>query len=309
MLAGEALAGQHVILGPAHQIRELRMARLKRVDQPGPMLFRRGQRVLAEGGSERRGDDWIVLLADASKCVAHEVDAAALDGRTEHLCRGGLQPLMIVGDDQAGAAQSAIGQRTQKLVPEDFDFTWLDSDTQNLAASVQVDRHGHYGSDAHDPTATADLDVSRVKPEIGQLAFQRTVQECIDAFINLAAEPPGLSLRSASHSHRLDQIIEGARRQAPNIGLLNDSRYSILRHPARLKELGQVAALAQLRDLHVDPSCTRFPSSAPVSVAVVHTVAAAFLRRGAAELIDARRHEAVGDEPEHLGKQVAVRCL
>lgn len=82
MLAGEALVGQHVIPSPAHQIRELWMARLERIDQLGPVLFRCGRRVLVKGGSERRAEDWLALLADASKFVAQEVDAAALDGRT-----------------------------------------------------------------------------------------------------------------------------------------------------------------------------------------------------------------------------------
>ena len=213
------------------------------------------------------------------------------------------------GDDQAGAAQPAIGQIMQKFVPEDPGFTGLDSDAQNLEASIQVDRHCHYGSYADDPTATADLDPSRVKPEIGPFAFQRAVQECIDAFINLAAEPRDLALRYASHSHSLDQIIHGARRQALNRGLLNDSRHGFLRRRAGLKELGQVAVLAQLRDLYVDPSCTRFPSSGPVSVAMVHAVAASLVCTGTAELVDIQRHEAVGDETEHLGKQVALRYL
>jgi len=42
---------------------------------------------------------------------------------------------------------------------------------------------------------------------------------------------------------------------------------------------------------------------------MVHAVAASLVRTGTAELVDIQRHEAVGDEPEHLGKQVAVRCL
>tara|TARA_B100001167_G_scaffold189776_1_gene155146 strand:- start:175 stop:333 length:159 start_codon:yes stop_codon:yes gene_type:complete len=42
---------------------------------------------------------------------------------------------------------------------------------------------------------------------------------------------------------------------------------------------------------------------------VVHTVVAAFVRPGAAQLVDIQRHEAVGREPEHLGKQVDVGCL
>jgi hypothetical protein len=47
----------------------------------------------------------------------------------------------------------------------------------------------------------------------------------------------------------------------------------------------------------------------PVPVAAVHTVVAALVRAGAAELVDIQRHEAVGDEPEHLGQQLGVGRL
>jgi hypothetical protein len=303
---GEALVGQDVLLGAAHQVRELGMARFERVDQLGPVLLRCGERVLIEGGSERRYDDRAVLLADAGERVAHEVDAAALDGRSEHLGRGGLQPFVVVRDDQAGAAQAAIGEGAQELVPEDLGFTRLDGDAQNLASTVQIDRNGHYGGDADDPTDAANLDIRGIEPEVRPFPFERAVQERIDPFVDLAAKPRDLALRYPGHAHRLDQIVHGSCRETLDISLLNDRRHGLFRRPAGLKELGEVAALAQLRDLHVDLACARFPGPGPVPVAAVHTVVAALMRAGTAELIDIQRHETVGDEPEHLGQHVGV---
>ena len=72
------------------------MARLEGLDQLGPVLFRCCERVLVEGCSERDGDNRAVLLADAGKRIAHEVNAAALDGRAEHLGGCCLQPLVVV---------------------------------------------------------------------------------------------------------------------------------------------------------------------------------------------------------------------
>ncbi len=87
---------------------------------------------------------------------------------------------MIVGDDQASAAQAAICERAQEFVPEDLRLAGLDGDAQNLAAAVQVDRHGHDGGDAHDPAEAADLDVGGVEPEVGPFAFQGAAQERVD---------------------------------------------------------------------------------------------------------------------------------
>ncbi len=309
MFLGEALVGQDVVLGAAHQLGELGMARFERVGQFGPVLFRCRERVLVEGGFERGGDDRAVLLADAGQRISHEMDAAALNGGTEHLGRGGLQPLVVVGDDQTGSAQASIGERTQEFVPEDLRLAGLDGDAQNFAAAVQVDSDSHYGRDADDPARATHLDVGGVEPQVGPFAFQRTGQERINPFVDLAAQAADLALRHPGHAHRLDQVVHRARRQALDIGLLNDRRHRLFRRPARLKELGKIAALAQLRDLHVDRPGARLPGSGAVSVAPVHPFDAAFVRPGAAEPIDIQRHETVGDEPEHLGKQVGVRCL
>jgi len=62
VLAGEALVGQNVLVSPAHRLRELGMARFECVDQLDPVVFRCCERVLIEGGSERRGDDGAVTM-------------------------------------------------------------------------------------------------------------------------------------------------------------------------------------------------------------------------------------------------------
>jgi len=40
------------------------------------------------------------------------------------------------GNDQAGAAQPAIGERAEELVPEDLRLAGLDGDARNLAVAV-----------------------------------------------------------------------------------------------------------------------------------------------------------------------------
>lgn len=81
----KTLVGQHIVLGAAHQFSELGMTRLKCLDQLDPVFLRRLQGVLIEGGSESRGHDRAVLLADAGERVPHEVDATALDCGPQNL--------------------------------------------------------------------------------------------------------------------------------------------------------------------------------------------------------------------------------
>jgi hypothetical protein len=161
---GKSLVGEHVVLGAAHQVSELWMAWREGVDQLGPVTFRSCKRVLIKGCSERGRDDRAVFLADAGQRVPHEVDPAALDSRPKHLGRGGFQPLVIVSDDQTGAAQAAIGEGTEEFIPEHLCLAGLDGNAQNLSAAIQIDRHGHYGRYADDAAGPAHPDVGGVEP-------------------------------------------------------------------------------------------------------------------------------------------------
>lgn len=85
---GEAFVGQDVLLGAAHQVCELGVARFEREKQLVTVLPRCGECVLFEVGSERRGDDRSVLLIDESQRFAHEMHgwlAKVLDDRAQHL--------------------------------------------------------------------------------------------------------------------------------------------------------------------------------------------------------------------------------
>jgi len=245
-------------------------------------------------------------LPTQASAPAHEVHAGALDGGPEHLGCGGLQPLVVVGDDQTGAAQAAIGEGAQELVPEDLRLAGLDGDAQDLAPAIQVDRNGHYGRDGDDAPGTANLDAGGIEPQVGPFAFKGAVQERIDPFIDLAAEPGDLALGDAGHAHGLDQVVHRTCRHTLDTSLLDDCRHGLLRRPAGLQELGEAAAFAQLGDLHVNPARARLPRSAPISVSMVDPLGAALVRPRPTELIDVQRHEAVGDEPEHLGQQLGV---
>ena len=146
------------------------MARLERLDQLGPVLFRRLERVLIEGGPKCGRDDRAVLPADAGERVSHEMDAAALDCGAENLGGGRLQALVVVGDDQAGAAQAAVGEGAEELFPEHLGLARLHGDAHNLSAPVKIDRHGHHGGDTDDAPGPAHLDVGGVQPEASLVA-------------------------------------------------------------------------------------------------------------------------------------------
>ena len=100
------------------------------------MLFRGCQRVLIKGRPERSCDNGAVFLADAGQRIAHEVDAAALDGSTQHFGGCGLQALMFIRDDQFDTAKATVGQSAQEFIPEHLGFAGLDGDPQYLAPPV-----------------------------------------------------------------------------------------------------------------------------------------------------------------------------
>ena len=112
MSLGKALAGQDILLGVAWRI--------------GSASFSwRGSKAsigLAQCSFDAASLSWSKAVPSAAATIGrsrpptrasaptHDVHAAALDGRAEHLGGGRLQPLVAVGDDRTGAAQAAVGQ-------------------------------------------------------------------------------------------------------------------------------------------------------------------------------------------------------
>lgn len=121
----------------------------------------------------------------------------------------------------------------------------------------------------HDDAPTfPDFEVCRIQQQIGLRALERPGQEGVHSLVVLGAEAADLALRHPACAHGLDQIIDRARREAMNIGLLDHDHQRLLGSPPRLEEGGEVAARPELGDLQHDPACAGIPIADAVSVAL-----------------------------------------
>jgi hypothetical protein len=90
------------------------------------------------------------------------------------------------------------------------------------------------------------LQVGRIQPQIGPVAFERTFQEGLHALVD--------SLHSFETwlfempAHRLRDLVDPARRHPADPGLLDDGDQRLFRRLARLQERREVAAGPQLRE-------------------------------------------------------------
>ena len=107
-------------------------------------------------------------------------------------------------------------------------------------------------SRSFDAVIATGFDVGGIQPDIGPLALDRPVQEGLNPLVDLAAQPGDLALADPLHAHRLHQIVHQARRDALDIGFLDDGGQRLLGQAARLQKGREVAAIAQLRDAEFD---------------------------------------------------------
>src|SRR5678815_2726457 len=119
------------------------------------------------------------------------------------------------------------------------------------------------------------FDVGGIQPEIGPVAFNRTMQEGLYPFIDLATEPRDLRLADPVHAHGLDQLIHRTGRDALDVGFLDHRGQRLLPHPAWFEEAGEVAAMAQLRDAQFDRAGPGLPIAVAIAIAVVGPALAA----------------------------------
>jgi hypothetical protein len=111
------------------------------------------------------------------------------------------------------------------------------------------------------------------------------------------------------HAHGLHELVDRTRRDALDIGLLNHRCERLLARTARLKEAGEVAALAQLRDLQVDRASTRLPEPFAVAIAAVGAFRTALSVGRRAQALRVELHEPLGHVLDHLAQQIAVGAL
>src|SRR5690606_34363638 len=137
--------------------------------------------------------------------------------------------------------------------------------------------HGDYHGDRDDPPGLAHLHVGGIDPQVRPVSFERAVQERVHALVDLPAQARDLALGDPAHAHGLDQLVHRAGRDALDVGFLDDGGEGLLARAARFEEPGEVAALAQLRDLQLDRAGARLPQPLPIAVAAVGPIGAALV--------------------------------
>jgi len=143
---------------------------------------------LVEGLTDGGGHNGVLTLGDMGERVAHPMDATALPGGFEHARDRRLQAAMSVRDDQLDAGEAPRLERAQEVHPESLGLRWPEPQADDLSSSVGVGGHCDYGGNRDDPAALAGLEVGGIEPQIGPLAFERSVQELVHPFIDVLAQ-------------------------------------------------------------------------------------------------------------------------
>ena len=155
----------------------------------------------------------------------------------------------------------------------------------------------------------ADLHVGRVEPDVGPVAFERTVEKGLDPFVDLLAQPRHLALGHACAAHRPDQVVDRAGRHALHIRLLDHRRQRLLGHPPRLQEAREVRALAQLGDADLDRSGSRLPVAIAVAVALDEPIGRALSMPRPSPGPHLQLHQPLGGKADHLAQDIRIRGL
>src|SRR5437763_7985184 len=153
---------------------------------------------------------------------------------------------MRVRDHQLDAPEAAPGQRAQKLGPERLGLGGADGDAQHLASAIAVDGDSDDHRDRDDATGGANLEVGRIQPEIGPVAFQRPVEEGGDLVVDLGAQAADLALGDPGHDYYFDQFVDRTGLHTLDISILNNCGERFLVHPALFQNGKELAALAHL---------------------------------------------------------------
>src|SRR6516225_10523577 len=128
---------------------------------------------------------------------------------------------MDIRDDQLDALEATLDQPFEKARPERFGLRRRDAETDDLAAALGRNSHGDYCGGRDDAAAVANLQVSRVEPQIGPFAVERAVEKDVYSLIDVLAQFRNLALRDAGPAHGLHQLIDAAGRHATDPGLLD----------------------------------------------------------------------------------------
>ena len=107
----------------------------------------------------------------------------------------------------------------------------------------------------------------------------------------------------------MHQVVHGPGGDALDVGLLDDCGQCLLGHPPRLKEAGEVTALADFRDVQFNRARAGVPLARTVSVAMGQAIGAAAAVSGSGQGLDFQFHQSLRGEADHLTQEVGVGGL
>ena len=216
---------------------------------------------------------------------------------------------MGVRDHQLHALEAALDQAPQERGPEGLGLARAEVQADDLAPPLGVDRHGDYGGDGDDPAAVADLQVGRVQPQVGPLAFQRAGEEGVHALVDVLAQLGDGALRDAGQAHRLHQLVHAPGRDAADPRLLDDGDQRLLAHLPGLEEGREVGALAQLRHPQLERAEPGVERALAEAVAVVQPLRAALVPPGADQAFHVALHQQLQHGFRDRAQEVAIAGL
>ena len=117
--------------------------------------------------------------------VAREMHAAAQPRGVHDLGERRLDDQTGVGDYELDTAQPAKGQISQEGGPECLGFRSPNVHAQHLAPPVCIDAHRDHHGDGSDAMILPHFHIGGVDPDIGQFAFDGTLDEGVHSVYSL----------------------------------------------------------------------------------------------------------------------------
>ena len=177
----------------------------------------------------------------------------------------------------------------------------------HLALAVGVDGGGDHDAHLGDAALLAHPLGERVEPEVAvRTAVERPLEEAPNDGVELGADPRHLALGDALAAQRAHEVVDPPRGDALHVRLLDHCEQGALGAPPGLEQGGEVAALAQLRDLQLDAAGARVPAPRPVAVTPGEARLAALAVAGAHLPGDLGLHHRLGQHRDRLAQEVDV---
>jgi hypothetical protein len=102
-------------------------------------------------------------------------------------------------------------------------------------------------------------------------------------------------------------VVDRARRDALDVGLLHDGGERLLGQAPRLEQAGEVGALAQLRNAQLDGAGPRLPEAITITIALREPLGALLAVAGPGQAGHLQLHQPFGRKADHLAQEIAER--